>query len=116
MRTEGETAALVRCDSYEAEKVQAALDRAVGFLGGYDAFFRPGMRVVIKPNLMRKSDPALCAVVHPSVIRAVAKRAAERGAHVLLAESRGASIIRRRCGVSMRLPVCFPWRKRREWS
>lgn len=89
MRTEGETAALVRCDSYEEEKVQAALDRAVGFLGGYDAFFRPGMRVVIKPNLMRKSDPALCAVVHPSVIRAVAKRAAERGAHVLLAESPG---------------------------
>ena len=89
MRTEGETAALVRCDSYEEEKVQAALDRAVGFLGGYDAFFRPGMRVLIKPNLMRKSDPALCAVVHPSVIRAVAKRAAERGAHVLLAESPG---------------------------
>lgn len=89
MRTEGETAALVRCDSYEEDKVQAALDRAVGFLGGYDAFFRPGMRVVIKPNLMRKSDPALCAVVHPSVIRAVAKRAAERGAHVLLAESPG---------------------------
>ena len=58
-------------------------------MGGYDAFFRPGMRVVIKPNLMRKSDPALCAVVHPSVIRAVAKRAAERGAHVLLAESPG---------------------------
>ena len=46
--------------------------------------------MVIKPNLMRKSDPALCAVVHPSVIRAVAKRAAERGAHVLLAESPGA--------------------------
>ena len=89
MRNEGETAALVRCDSYEEEKVQAALDRAVGFLGGYDAFFRPGMRVVIKPNLMRKSDPALCAVVHPSVIRAVAKWAAERGAHVLLAESPG---------------------------
>lgn len=89
MRNEGETAALVRCDSYEEEKVQAALDRAVGFFGGYDAFFRPGMRVVIKPNLMRKSDPALCAVVHPSVIRAVAKRAAERGAHVLLAESPG---------------------------
>ena len=89
MRNEGETAALARCDSYEEEKVQAALDRAVGFLGGYDAFFRPGMRVVIKPNLMRKSDPALCAVVHPSVIRAVAKRAAERGAHVLLAESPG---------------------------
>lgn len=89
MRNEGETAALVRCDSYEEEKVQAALDRAVGFLGGYDAFFRPGMRVVIKPNLMRKSDPALCAVVHPSVIRAVAKRAVERGAHVLLAESPG---------------------------
>lgn len=89
MRTERETAVLVRCDSYEEEKVQAALDRAVGFLGGYDAFFRPGMRVVIKPNLMRKSDPALCAVVHPSVIRAVAKRAAERGAHVLLAESPG---------------------------
>lgn len=89
MRNEGEAAALVRCDSYEEEKVQAALDRAVGFFGGYDAFFRPGMRVVIKPNLMRKSDPALCAVVHPSVIRAVAKRAAERGAHVLLAESPG---------------------------
>ncbi len=89
MRNEGETAALVRCDSYEEKKVQAALDRAVGFFGGYDAFFRPGMRVVIKPNLMRKSDPALCAVVHPSVIRAVAKRAAERGAHVLLAESPG---------------------------
>jgi len=84
-----EKVALISCGEYNPERIQQAVDRAVALIGGYESFIRPGMRVFIKPNLMRKSDPALCAVTHPSVVRALAKRAMELGASVIIGDSPG---------------------------
>ncbi len=84
-----EKVALVGCSGYEQEKVQQAVDKAVELIGGYEKYIKPGMKVFIKPNLMRKSDPELSAVTHPSVIRAIAKRASELGAFVVVGDSPG---------------------------
>ena len=82
-------AALVRCSSYEPDTVAEAIDRALSLLGGLDKYIKPGMRVFLKANLMRKSAPELCAVTHPAVVYAVAKRIAALGATVTVGDSPG---------------------------
>ena len=115
MRTEGETAALVRCDSYEAEKVQAALDRAVGFLGDMTRF-PPGDAGghQTQSDAEKRSGP----------LRRGASERYPRGGKAGGGARRACASGGKPGGVynpaalraSMRLPVCFPWRKRREWS
>ncbi len=82
-------AALVRCSSYEPAAVDSAIDRALSLLGGLDKYIKPGMRVFLKANLMRKSAPELCAVTHPAVVYAVAKHIAALGASVTVGDSPG---------------------------
>ena len=51
---------------------------------------RPGMKVVIKPNLIIAKGPELPATTHPLVIRAVARWLKEQGvSNITLAESSG---------------------------
>jgi uncharacterized protein (DUF362 family)/Pyruvate/2-oxoacid:ferredoxin oxidoreductase delta subunit len=64
---------LVRCDSYNAEEVDAAIRRSIGLLGGWGAHFRPGEHIVLKPNILSGTDPALCVVTHPSLFEWLVK-------------------------------------------
>lgn len=82
-------AALVCCNSYEPNEVEAAIDRALAILGGLEKWISPGMRVFLKANLMRKSAPELCAVTHPAVVAAIAKRITALGATVTVGDSPG---------------------------
>ena len=50
---------------------------------------RPGMKVVIKPNLVVRAEPDSAAVTHPLVTAAAAACIRELGAQVLVAESSG---------------------------
>ncbi|MBQ9942361.1 MAG: DUF362 domain-containing protein, partial [Christensenellaceae bacterium] len=84
-----EKVALAVCREYGRDAVEAAVDKAVGAIGGFAAFVKKGQKVLIKPNLMRKSHPDQAAVTHPELIRAVVKRCVELGAEVLVAESPG---------------------------
>jgi uncharacterized protein (DUF362 family)/NAD-dependent dihydropyrimidine dehydrogenase PreA subunit len=80
---------LVRCDTYRRPQVEAAVDRAVGLLGGMGRFVRPGQRVLLKVNLLRASRPQQAVVTHPEVVRAVALMAREAGGEVVIADSPG---------------------------
>jgi uncharacterized protein (DUF362 family)/NAD-dependent dihydropyrimidine dehydrogenase PreA subunit len=80
---------LVRCDTYGRPQVEAAVDRAIGLLGGMARFVRPGQRVLIKVNLLRASHPDRAIVTHPEVVRAVALTAREVGGEVIIADSPG---------------------------
>lgn len=84
-------AALVACADYEQVRVDAAVRRAFDLLGGLDKYIKPGMRVLLKANLMRKSAPELCAVTHPAVVQAVAAQVTELGARAIIADSPGGS-------------------------
>lgn len=81
--------ALVSCADYKRETVDRALDEALSLLGGLEAWIRPGMRVAIKPNLVHKSRPEQCAVTHPAIVEAVARKVIALGAEAVLAESPG---------------------------
>lgn len=62
---------LVKCGSYDAEQVQAAVKRSVDLLGGMENFVSPGERVLIKPNQLTDAAPDSGIVTHPEVVRAV---------------------------------------------
>ena len=54
------------------------------------ADIKPGMKVLIKPNLLTGRDPALAVTTHPAVLRAVAKWLRAHGVeHITLADSPG---------------------------
>lgn len=67
------TIAVVRCDTYDVERVEAAVARGFALLGGLDRFVAANERILLKPNLLRGSAPAKAVTTHPAVLRAVAK-------------------------------------------
>ena len=80
------TCAVVPCPDYGS--AAAALTRALEAIGGLD-FVAPGMRVVIKANLVAAMHPDSCATTHPSLVAALTKLLVERGAEVTVGDSPG---------------------------
>ncbi|MDK2973718.1 MAG: hypothetical protein PWP08_89 [Methanofollis sp.] len=81
---------LVHCRRYDADEVDAAVERAIELVGGIGAFVRPGQRVLLKPNLLMGAEPAKAVTAHPAVLGAVARLLAAHGCTVVIADSPGA--------------------------
>ncbi|HAJ57125.1 MAG TPA: hypothetical protein DCL35_05075 [Candidatus Omnitrophica bacterium] len=62
---------LVKCSSYYAEDVEAAVKHSVDLLGGIGRFVSPGEKVLLKPNLLTDAAPEKGITTHPEVVRAV---------------------------------------------
>ncbi len=81
--------AVVRCASYDASVVRAAVDRGIGLLGGVERFARPGETILLKPNLLLGRDPERAVTTHPSVFRAVGEALRSSGATLTYGDSPG---------------------------
>lgn len=79
--------ALVSCMDYES--VPESLARGLALLGGLQNTIRPGMKVVVKPNLVMGKAPQVAATTHPAVLEAVVKAVQDLGATVILGDSPG---------------------------
>lgn len=84
--------ASVFCDSYDEKTVDAAVRRTLDLLGGIGSFVRPGMTVLVKPNLLAGTDPEKAVTTHPAVIGAVARILIAHGCTVLIGDSPGAGV------------------------
>ena len=62
---------VVRCDSYEGQKVEQAVRDTIDLLGGITCFVKPQSRVLVKPNLLMSKEPEYGITTHPQVVRAV---------------------------------------------
>ncbi|MBQ3612312.1 MAG: DUF362 domain-containing protein [Firmicutes bacterium] len=72
--------ALVKCDSYEQDKVDAAVRKAVEILGGLEEIdITKESRLVLKPNLLAKNPPEKACTTHPAVFAAVGKLLQDEG-------------------------------------
>ena len=80
---------IIKCDTYEREKVHDAVKRAVDSLGGMAEFVKPGMKVLIKPNLLSARPPEDAVDTHPEVVRAVVRLVKEAGGRIILGDSPG---------------------------
>jgi len=66
------TVSIARCDDYELEKVSTAVKRCLSLIGNLETIVRPGMKVLLKLNLLSASlGPERAVNTHPAVIRAL---------------------------------------------
>ena len=66
-----EIVSLVRCDSYEPERVGAAVCEALGLLGGPASIAEQGQSVFVKVNAVMAAGGDSGVVTNPEVVRAV---------------------------------------------
>ena len=77
------------CNTYDRETILPLVQAIFDAHGGISKYARPGIRVVIKPNLVAKKKPEEAATTHPSIVWACAKLCVDAGADVVIAESPG---------------------------
>ncbi|MBQ9931019.1 MAG: DUF362 domain-containing protein [Firmicutes bacterium] len=70
---------LVPCKDYEPEHVNKAIRDGIEALGGWQAFVQPGENILLKPNLLNRSEPEKCVSTHPAVLSAVGSSLQEKG-------------------------------------
>ena len=86
------TVSIERCSNYSRPELRAALEKAIGRLGGIGKFVRPGQTVLLKPNLLRRAEPEAAVVTHPEFVRAVAVMVQAAGGKALIGDSPGAAL------------------------
>jgi uncharacterized protein (DUF362 family) len=82
------TVSIVRVEGRKREQVAAGVRRAVSLAGGLADVIRPGMLVIVKPNMVApppSADAGACT--SPLVCQAVADLVREVGARAVIAES-----------------------------
>ncbi len=87
--TVGARVSIIRCEGYEQDKVSSSVRRAIEMLGEVRNAISPGMKVLLKPNLLSARRPEEGVDTHPEVVRAVARIVKDAGAHVWVGDSPG---------------------------
>ncbi len=71
--------ALVPCTNYEEESVYRAVAQGLNLLGGIEKFAGTTEKVLLKPNMLGKAEPAQAMTTHPAVFKAVGRLLRESG-------------------------------------
>ena len=79
---------IVRCAEYSQEECTRALTQVLEPLGGLD-WVQPGMKIVIKANLVSAMKPEKAATTHPTLLAALTRLLVARGASVVIGDSPG---------------------------
>lgn len=79
--------ALIRCTSYDYEKVKIAVTRGMELIGGIDQFVKSGEKILLKPNLLSADPPEKCVTTHPAIFKAVAEVCQKAGADLSFGDS-----------------------------
>jgi uncharacterized protein (DUF362 family)/Pyruvate/2-oxoacid:ferredoxin oxidoreductase delta subunit len=81
--------AIVSCESYESALVESAVRKGIDLIGGIGRIVKPSEKILLKPNVLRGSDPERCVTTHPEVFRAVAKVMLEQKVQLSYGDSPG---------------------------
>lgn len=80
---------VVKCSEYNYEEVRRSVFEAIELLGGMGKFVSKGSKVLVKPNLLKKSPIEQNVTTNPQVFRAVLEAVNDAGAKAIVAESPG---------------------------
>ncbi|TCL62178.1 uncharacterized protein (DUF362 family) [Hydrogenispora ethanolica] len=83
-----ERVSLLQCESY-GTGLKSQLEKLLAPLGGLGSFFRPGDRVLLKPNLIGPRSVESAATTHPALILAMAELVKDCGGRVGVGDSPG---------------------------
>jgi uncharacterized protein (DUF362 family)/Pyruvate/2-oxoacid:ferredoxin oxidoreductase delta subunit len=80
---------ITACETYEPGAIRRAVTGVLAPLGGIRRFVRPGMQVLLKPNLLNSADPhqERAITTHPAVVQAVVELVQEAGGTALIGDS-----------------------------
>lgn len=81
------TVSIAACETYDPEAVRRAVEAVLAPLGGIGRFVRPGMRVLLKPNLIAPLPLERAVTTHPTIVRALAEQVQEAGGEVWIGDS-----------------------------
>lgn len=80
------------CENYDSEKVIEKINSGIELLGGWDTFVKPGMKVLLKVNLIAPKLPESAAVTHCEFVRALTRILKQKGCTVWIGDSAGGAI------------------------
>lgn len=80
------------CTTYDPDLIKSRLESGMELLGGWESFVSPGMRVLLKVNLIGPKDSDTAAVTHSEFVRALTQILKERGCIVWIGDSSGGAI------------------------
>lgn len=83
---------LSKCESYDSQAVALAMERVLSPLGGMSAFVRPGLSVLIKPNLLGDRMPDQAVTTHPEVVRAAIRLVRAAGGEPMVGDSSASAV------------------------
>jgi uncharacterized protein (DUF362 family)/ferredoxin len=89
MKEKPSMVSLAPCPDYTPGKVLEATEKALEPFGGIRGIVSPGMRVLVKVNLLSDTPPEQAVVTHPSVTRALVHLLKQAGAEVIVGEQSG---------------------------
>ncbi len=80
---------LIKCNSYELDQVEYALENSLKLIGGLENYIKPGMKILVKCNLLMKKKPEECTTTHPAVVEALVNKLKAIGAIPIIGDSPG---------------------------
>jgi uncharacterized protein (DUF362 family)/NAD-dependent dihydropyrimidine dehydrogenase PreA subunit len=86
------TVVIKECKEYEVETIKYKINEGIELLGGWDRFVSPGMKVLLKVNLIGPKTSDSAAITHVEFVRAVARILIEKGCTVWIGDSSGGAI------------------------
>lgn len=84
--------AVMQCGSYDTDEVTAKINEGAKLLGGWERWLQPGMKVLLKVNLIGPAPPETAAVTHCEFVRAVTRIVKRHGCSVWIGDSAGGAI------------------------
>lgn len=86
------TVVVQECKSYELDRVIAKINSGIELLGGWDRFVKPGMKVLLKVNLLGPKPSGSAAITNSEFVRAVIRILVQRQCRVWVGDSSGGAI------------------------
>jgi len=80
---------VISCRDYKAESLDRSIGESLELIGGLDKFVKPGMKVLLKPNLLSAKSPDRAITTHPELVASVAREVRKSGADVIVGDSPG---------------------------
>lgn len=80
------------CSTYGLDILHQQLEAGMKLLGGWDNFVSPGMKVLLKVNLIGPKTSETAAVTHSEFVRAIVRILKEHGCTVWIGDSSGGAI------------------------
>ena len=70
---------ILSCESYEEELVYSTLKKGIALLGGWETFLKKEEKILLKPNLVRKTEVERAVITHPAVVKGIVRLLQEEG-------------------------------------